>query len=82
MPNVEFYDDAGLYKAWLCNYTSRSSARDTSAPAPRALRTGEIRNRGSKGRGLRFEAHEKLKNFMFPTRCTTRRRGHAGGESV
>jgi hypothetical protein len=23
-------------------------------------------SRGSKGRGLRFEAHEKLKNFMFP----------------
>ena len=66
-PNVEFYDDAGLYKAWLRDYASRSGSRKGgSATVLQKRSSGGGVSRGSKGRGLRFEAHEKLKNFMFP----------------
>ena len=66
-PNVEFYDDAGLYKAWLRDYASRSGSRKGGSAVPMQQRSsGGGVSRGSKGRGLRFEAHEKLKNFMFP----------------
>ena len=33
-PNVEFYDDAGLYKAWLRDYASRSGSRKGGGAVP------------------------------------------------
>ena len=55
-PNVEFYDDAGLYKAWLRDYASRSGSRKGgSATVLQQRSSGGGVSRGSKGRGLRFE---------------------------
>ena len=62
-PNVEFYDDAGLYKAWLRDYASRSGSRKGSSVPMQQRSSGGGVSRGSKGRGLRFEARASVSMF-------------------
>ena len=79
--DLELYCDAALYKAQLRDFLDRrpqaaAGARgvydDAAAQlgaargAARAPKKGGKAERTTKGRSLRFEAHEKLMNFMFP----------------
>ena len=79
--DLELYCDAALYKAQLRDFLDRrpqaaAGARgvydDAAAQlgaargAARAPKQGGKAERTTKGRSLRFEAHEKLMNFMFP----------------
>ena len=63
-PDAEFYDDAGLYKAWLRDYASRGGSRKggSAVPLQRPRRRRVSRSKAAAcARGPR-----QLKNFMFP----------------
>ena len=71
----EFYDDAGLYKAWLRDYASRSGSRKGGSSVPMQQRSsGGGVSRGSKGRGLRFEAHGRAAKTSCMACARARRR--------
>eukprot|EP00873_Tetraselmis_striata_P040096 jgi/Tetstr1/460360/TSEL_005659.t1 len=62
----ETFEDTEFYQVALKDYLESQLGNASVAARPSSKRKNQVDRRASKGRKLRYDAHEKLVNFMTP----------------